>query len=220
MTYRVMTGLVAAMVCAAATAALAAPYDFGSNGWVDVDYWTDSGALEVPYETILVIDWNQTNGPYVSEAHAWGYRWGDVDGTLYVADALTAIDAAGALDAITAYGGGFVSDAFYPDGEGDAHTSDASGDPPDTGYDLGAGDYSGWWWVGETTDGGATWASLQEGGLDVGINEKHLEAGTIYGFNMDSGAWHSDTLTVPTPEPATLGLLVLGAGAALVRRRR
>jgi hypothetical protein len=203
-----------------ASAAVAAPFDFGPNGWVEVDGWTDSGAALTPYETILVIDWNQTNGPYASEAHAWGFRWGEADGTLYVADALAAIDAAGALDVITAYGGNFLSDAFYTDADGDAHTTDASGEAPDTAYDLGAGDYSGWWWVGETTDAGATWASLEEGGLDAGIAEEPLTPGTLYGFNMDSGAWWSDTLTLPTPEPATLGLLAVGAAAALARRRR
>ncbi len=219
MTYRTMLGLTAA-VLVSASGATAAPYAFGPNGWVEVDAWADSGAAVTPYEAILAIDWNQTNGPYVSEAHAWGFRWGDADGTLYVADALAAIDAAGALGVITAYGGNFLSDAFYPDADGDAHTSDASGEAPDIGYDLAAGDYSGWWWVGETTDGGATWASLQEDGLDVGITEEPLTAGTIYGFNMDAGAWHSDTLTVPTPEPATLALLAVGAAAALLRRRR
>lgn len=212
-------GLMAAAVLASAPAAVAAPCDFDTNGWVEVDAWTDSGAAETPYETILVIDWNQTNGPYTSEAHAWGFRWGDADGTLYVADALAAVDAAGPLDVTTAYAGGFVSDALYTDADGDAHTTDASGETPDTGYDLDAGDYSGWWWVGETIDGGATWASLEEGGMDVGITQEPLTPGTIYGFNMDSGAWWSDTLTIPAPEPASLGLLAFGAAAVLRRRR-
>jgi len=193
-----MLAALAAALTAAGTAA-AAPYDFGVNGWVEVDYWADSGALTTTYETILVIDWNQTNGPYASEAHAWGFRWGDADGTLHVSDALAAIEAAGGLDVTTAYGGGFLNDAFYADADGDAHST--------------AG-FSGWWWSGETTDGGATWT-----GNAVGIDQEPLVDGNIEGFNMDSGAWTSTSLSIPIPEPAALALLAVGAAAALRRRR-
>jgi len=198
MKHGILIGLLMMAILMLAGAAHAAPYDFGPNGWIEVDYWADSGAAVTPYETILVIDWNQTNGPYVSEAHAWGFRWGEADGPLYVSDALAAVDAAGALDVTTAYGGGFLSDATYADADGDAHST--------TGY-------SGWWWVGETSDGGATWT-----GNAGGIDQEPLVDGSIEGFNMDGGAWWSDTLTVPTPEPASLGLLALGAAAAMRRR--
>ncbi|MBU0637844.1 MAG: hypothetical protein KKB50_03190 [Planctomycetes bacterium] len=177
------------LMCCAADAA---PYNL--NGyWVDVDYWAGSGASE----TIVVIDWNQTNGPYDTEAHAWGYRW---DGDQYVSDAITAICAAGPLEVTTNYGGAFLDHAFYfdPQIDDDQHTSDG---------------WAGWWWAGDTLDGGQTW-NLNAGG----ITEKLLGDGRIEGFNMDAGNWTSDTLTIPVPEPSTLATLL--ACAALAARRR
>ena len=192
----ISVGLTVAVVLMAAGIARAAPYHFGANGWVEVDCWAGGGANE----TIVVIDWNTTNGPYVSETHAWGFRW---DGTAYLADALNAIEAAGALDLTYGYGGGFLFHAFYNDADGDLHNTQSPND------------YEGWWWTGDTTDGGQTWtASL------VGIRAKTLAHGRIEGLNMDSGAWTGATLTIPTPEPATVGLLAAGAGAILLRLRR
>jgi len=173
----------------------AAPYNLNGN-WVEVDYWTGSGANE----TIIVIDWNMTNGPYISEAHAWGFRW---DGTAYLAGTLAAIDAAGSLDLTYGYGGGFLLHAFYGDAGGDKHNTQSPID------------YAGWWWLGDTTDGGLTWTANL-----VGTNAKTLAHGRIEGLNMDSGAWTGATLTIPVPEPATIGLLAAGAGAILLRLRR
>jgi len=173
----------------------AAPYNL-SGHWVEVDYWAGSGASE----TIVVIDWNMTNGPYVTEAHGWGYRWED---TAYVSDALAAIDTAGALNLVYGYQGGFLLHAFYSDPDGDLHNTQSPND------------YAGWWWMGDTTDGGLTWIESQ-----VGIKDKTLAHGRIEGLNMDSGAWTGATLTIPVPEPATIGLLAAGAGAILLRLRR
>lgn len=161
--------------------------------WVDVDYWAGSGLNE----TIVVIDWNNTNGPYTTESHAWGYRW---SGTKYLSDAVTDICAAGVLAATTTSGGAFMADAFYYDPllDADDHTS--------------AG-YAGWWWAGETTDGGASWVS-NSGGLTTEL----LGHGKIEGLNMDSGNWTSGTLTIPLPELGSLFLLLAG-GLLLARRR-
>jgi len=174
-----------------ASPALAAPYLLEGH-WVEVDYWAGAGASE----TVLVIDWNQTNGPYVSEAHAWGYRW---DGDATLADALAAVAAAGPLEVVTGYGGGFLLDAFYADADGDQHTSDG---------------FSGWWWIGESADGGATWTANA-----AGIDQKTLAPGRLEGFNMDSGAWTSATLTVPVPEPATCALVAAALVGLFVRRK-
>lgn len=192
----ISVGLVMAAVLMAAGSTRAAPYDFGANGWVEVDYWAGSGASE----TIVVIDWNTTNGPYVSPAHAWGFRW---DGTAYLADALDAIDTAGALDLTYGYGGGFLFHAFYNDADGDLHNTQSPTN------------YAGWWWLGDTTDGGQTWTESQ-----VGIDYKTLADSRVEGLNMDSGVWTDTTLTMPVPEPATMGLLAAGAGAILLRLRR
>jgi hypothetical protein len=180
-------------VLAAAGAVHAAPYNLNGT-WVEVDYWAGSGSKE----TILVIDWNQTNGPYTTESHAWGYRW---EGTRYLSDAIADVCAAGALDVTTSSGGAFVDDAFYYDPaiDDDHHTS--------------AG-YSGWWWAGDTVDGGLTW-----NGNAGGINTEVLADGTIEGLNMDGENWTSETLTIPVPEPGALALLLLGAAAAPRRRR-
>jgi len=162
----------------------AAPYNYNGD-WVDVDYWAGSGSNE----TIVVIDWNLTNGTYTTESHAWGFRW---EGTAYVSDALAAIDAAGALDVTTSYAGQFVNDVFYHDLliDGDNHTS------------IG---YSGWWWAGDTIDGGITWTG-NEGGMTLEI----LAPGRIEGLNLDKDNWTSATLTIPVPEPCALTILALG----------
>jgi hypothetical protein len=164
---------------------------------IAVDYWAGAGSNE----TIVVIDWNQTNGPYKTSSHAWGFRW---DGTAYLSDALAAIDAAGALNVETLYGGDFVGDAFYcdPSIDSDNHTS--------------AG-YSGWWWVGDTTNGGVTWNATA-----AGLTSETLTSGKIEGINsvtnFDEWLAGGDTLTIPTPEPCTLTISAIGG--LLLRRRK
>jgi len=202
MKHLISVGWATAAVLMLAGGTRAAPYDFGVNGWVEVDYWAGSGSLE----TIVVIDWNVTNGPYVSPAHAWGYRW---TGTAYVSDALAAIETVGVLDLTYGYGGGFLLHAFYSDLDGDLHNTQSPTN------------YAGWWWLGDTSDGGQTWTANQ-----VGITAKTLAHGRIEGLNMDSGYvswdWPDETLTltIPVPEPATISLLAAGAGAILLRLRQ
>ncbi|MGD1042090.1 MAG: hypothetical protein ABR913_03375 [Sedimentisphaerales bacterium] len=162
-----------------------------------VDYWAGAGSNE----TVVVIDWNQTNGPYETSSHAWGFRW---DGTAYLSDALAAIDAAGALNITTLYGGDFVGDAFYcnPSIDSDNHTS------------VG---YSGWWWVGDTINGGVTWDATA-----AGLTSEILTSGKIEGLNSvtsyDEWLAGGDTLTIPTPEPCTLTILTIGG--LFLRRRK
>ena len=154
-----------------------------------VDYWAGSGSNE----TIVVIDWNLINGPYMTESHAWGFRW---EGTAYVSDALSAIDAAGALDITTQYDGGFLGDAYYNNLliDSDNHTSEG---------------YTGWWWAGDTIDGGGSW-NANAGS----ITEEILSSGKIEGFNLvtnyDEWLVGSSTLTIPVPEPCTIAILALG----------
>ena len=164
-----------------------------------VDYWAGAGSNE----TIVVIDWNLTNGPYETESHTWGFRW---DGTAYVSEALAAIDAAGALEVTTSYAGQFVYDAFYQDLliDGDNHTST---------------NFSGWWWLGDTMNGGATWTANEGEG---GITSEILGNGKIEGLNLVQNyeEWlvGSSTLTIPVPEPFTITLL--GLGGLIVGKRR
>ncbi len=201
--------LVLAAVLATATSAAVADL-YSLNGYtVDVDYWAGAAAGTGISETIVVADWNDTNGPYVSESHAWGYRWDSAEAKC-VKDALDAIAAAGAFSYTTAYGGGFVGHLFYDDGDGDTHTTEIPTD------------YHGWAWLGDSTDGGATWND-NASGIDV----EPLADGTIEGLNfnpstfVDWSNYGSDNLTVPVPEPATISLLLLGiASAAATRRMR
>ena len=181
---RVMRNLVYLMIVLVVSAA--------ANGYtmqgldIVVDYWAGSGSNEC----IVVIDWNGANGPYETSSHAWGYRW---DGTKYVSDALAAIDTAGALNITTAYDGAFPSDAFYndPSIDSDYHTS--------------AG-WTGWWYLGDTADGGLTW-NYNHAGMDV----EELWNDGIEGMNLlDTFNWTSETLTIPTPEPCTLTILAIG----------
>jgi hypothetical protein len=162
---------------------------------ITVDYWAGAGSNE----TIVVIDWNHTNSPYATESHAWGFRW---DGDAYVSDALAAIDSAGALDIATLYGGAFVGDASYNDLA------------IDTDFHTSAG-FTGWWWAGDTTDGGLSW-----NGNDAGINTEFLRNGKIEGLNLDNDNWTSSTLTIPTPEPCTVAFLTLGGLLLAGKRKR
>jgi len=159
-----------------------------------VDYWAGSGSNEC----IVVIDWNATNGPYVTESHAWGFKWDD---TAYISDALAAIDAAGALDIVTGYEGAFLNDAYYYDPSIDSDNHTSSG-------------YTGWWWLGDTTDGGLSWNDNQNDMLS-----EILWDGGIEGINGNPGDWTNANLTIPTvPEPAAITLLAIGG--LLIRRRK
>ena len=164
-----------------------------------VDYWAGGGSNE----TIVVIDWNLTNGPYLTESHAWGYRW---SGEKYLSDAISEICAAGDLIVATSsyYGDVFVNDAYYydPSIDNDNHTSSG---------------YSGWWWLGDTVDGGVTWT-----GNNGGTATEILGNGKIEGLNsvrnFDEWLTGGTTLTIPVPEPCVLA--VLGLGGLFLRRRK
>ena len=159
---------------------------------LDVDYWAGTGSNEC----VIAIDWNGTSGPYASEFHIFGYRW---DGAETVADALAQIDADLAdFQLTTAYGGGFVDNVVYDQSvlDGDYHS---------------AGAYTGWWWAGETQDGGQTWT-----GNGGGITEELLWNGGIEGLNVDNDNWGSANMTIP--EPATM--VLLAAGVVFARKRK
>lgn len=174
------------------TTVLAAHYDFNGT-LIEIDGWFGTGANE----SVVVIDWNDTNGPYVTESHAWGYRW---DGSATVKDALLAIEAGGSLSLEFAFGGGFLNHAWYDDGI-DTHTTDG---------------YAGWVWSGSTADGGETLV-LNGGGLDVEPLQHHV----IEAINWNPGLWTGDNFTIPVPEPAAGLILMLAATVVLcVRRQR
>jgi hypothetical protein len=155
------------------------------GGWLDVDYWAGSGGND----TVVVIDWNNTNGPYVTENHAFGYSW---DGTATVQDALDAIDAAGALEVT---GSGFINYLDYNDGV-DNHSMQSPTN------------YNGWLWLGSTTDFGLTWTAN-----GTGTTGTYLADASIQGINSDGTNWTSATLDMPAaavPVPAAVWLLGSG----------
>lgn len=158
---------------------------------LDVDQWVGTGSSEC----IIAIDWNSTTGPYDTEFHLFGYRW---DGAKTVAGALADIDTAfDEFQVTTAYGGGFIDNIIYDQSavDGDTHT---------------AGTYAGWWWAGETQNGGQSWI-----GNGDGITAEYLWDGGIEGINVDGSNWGSTNMTIP--EPATMILILTGL---LTARRR
>ena len=126
---------------------------------ITVDYWAGAGSNE----TIVVIDWNRTNGPYATESHAWGFRW---EGSAYVSDALAAIDSA-VLWISQHYTAGRLSATHFIT----IHRSITT---------IIQARLYGWWWAGDTIDGGLIW-----NGNDAGINTEFLSNGRIEGLNLD-----------------------------------
>lgn len=159
---------------------------------LDVDQWIGTGSSEC----VIAVDWNATTGLYSTEFHIFGYRWDDAK---TVADALADIDTAlSEFQITTAYGGGFVDDIVYDQSgaDGDYHT---------------AGSFTGWWWAGETQDGGQSWI-----GNGDGITDEYLWDGGIEGINVDNDNWGSANMTIP--EPSTMILLM--TGYLMARRRK
>lgn len=193
-------GGIALFSCLAAGAS-AAPYQLDGY-WYEVDYWAGEAADSGANETIIVIDWNDTNAPvggYTTPMHAFGYRW---TGTETILDALNAIAAGGAFSFQNInFGAGFVDYAFYNDGV-DNHTNQTPND------------YSGWVWLGDSADGGATWTANTDG-----IDIETLTVGQIEGINLNPGQWTNANLTVPVPEPGT-GVLLAGLSSLMLLRRR
>lgn len=173
-------------------------YDF--NGLqVEVDYWADDGSTDPVNETLLVIDWNGTNGPYLTESHAWGYRW---SGAGTVKEAIEAIDSAGALNVVLGSGGAFVSSASYFDAGIDADDH-VTAQPND------------WAWLASSGDNGLTWDS-NGGGVDV----EPLGDGLIEAINFNTQDWTGDNLNIPVPEPVSCVLLALGCAFGCRQRRK
>jgi len=207
--------LVLAGACALALSGVAgaAPYNFqsasGSSRWIDVEYWTGSGSAE----TILIVDWNNT-GNYITESHAFGFRWDGSPTT--VATMLAAIDANGPLDITTGYGGEFIYNLLYTCSDGDVHSH-----PEEGSWNLGStpNPYAAWGPMSSDWQKLGDWDANQ-----MGIGSEYIANGHLEGINA---IWWFDTskptldLTVPAavPEPASACLLGVG-GLLLLRRRR
>lgn len=151
---------------------------------LDIEYWVGDG----DNECVVAVDWNNTNGPYNTPFHLFGFRW---DGSqVTVKEALTAIDEAGPLDIVYGYGGGYISHMLYDQTlvDGDDHTTI---------------NYAGWWWTGQTQDGGLTWQP-NNGGVDT----EYIWDGGIEAFNINGTNWGPDSMSIP--EPATLLIFCMG----------
>ena len=183
----------------------------GQSAWIDVEYWTGTG----DYETILVIDWNQS-GAYLTESHAFGYRW---DGSATtVADMLIEIDANGALNSDTGYGGAFVNNLYYLGTDADQHAHNEPGS-----FNLGStGDVYAQW-----DNMNSNWTMLGEWEANqAGIDQEYIVDGQLEGINVMY--WFDSTqpymnLDVPfatIPEPATMSLALLGLGGLFLKRKQ
>lgn len=198
-------GILGVVAGIGAGTAAGSPYSLDGT-WVDVDYWAGSGSNEA----IVVVDWNNVNGPYATASHAWGYRW---EGEKSLADAISGICSAGPLQITTSYGGGYISDAYYTNSavDNDAHSTM---------------DWSGWWWLGRTLDGGNQWTA--NAGSTI---QENLVDNAIYALNNDGPTWMvgpvdwadplwgASSITIPVPEPTMITLLLGGGLVGLMCRR-
>ena len=181
-------------------------YDFNGT-MVDVEAWTGTGENK----TILVVDWNRIDtGPEtLHESHAFGYRW---DGVKYEDEMLSDFDSAGILTVTTGYGGGFVMNIGYDDGE-EAHLHIEEGS----------------WNLASTSDSNARWGTwgdsewdFNTGGTDVEL----LVDGQYEGINaiMWFGSlpdYADDQLDIPiVPVPAAIWLIGSAFLCILGIRRR
>ncbi len=171
-----MRGLVLVLVfgfCGVvSTRANAAIYNHNGN-WVDVDYWAGSGSNEA----VVVVDFYATGG----DSYAFGFKW---EGVATGYEALTAIDAAGALDFEATYYGdmGYYIDNFH--------------------YNSESGNQSYYWQYFTSSDGGVWNSSM------IGMSARILTDGDWDGWynGFDPGV----SPTTPIPEPMTIVLLGLG----------
>jgi hypothetical protein len=190
--------LAAAFVMTVAVSGPASAYTFDQ---VIIDFWTDDGSTDPTNEAVIVVDWNQTNAPtggYVTESHAFGYRW---TGTSTAWAAMQDLETAsgGALDFTS--GGSFLEYAEYNDGT-DFHSNKTPTD------------YWGWFALGDSADG-ITWTA------NAGIGGNLID-GWFFGINSDKDNWTLATLDTPAvPIPAAVWLLGSGLlGLVGIRRRQ
>jgi hypothetical protein len=111
-----------------------------------------------------------------------------------------AIDAAGALDVSTAWGGTFVTDLTYPGG---------------SKYDYGLANTG---WAYYTSSDGENWEYSMVGFADRGLNNNDWDSWTWTNYSSDWVTVYRAPAGAPVPEPCTVALLGLG-GMLLYRGR-
>lgn len=199
-------------LCAVAGSAGAEVYSYyGQN--IDVEYWAGTGENEA----ICVIDFAASSTP--GGSYAFGYRW---DGSATSEDMLIALDGDGV--------GGTVDVSYYNDPTYGFGLTGLSYNGYSIVSDGWTTTFPGFWWdgydgytdfggnpvAGESPDG--TFAESQ-----LGAATRSLASGYLDGWSqeyVDNGYSPINTPVVPVPEPASLGLLSIGALAMLRRRRK